>query len=582
MPAQSTSGTHQDAASSVVGGSRALQFGALDYVTEERAPKPGVFELGLALAGGVSAGAMVGAITAVALKYRFIPAAPRASNAQRAENPFYATWVNAIDIDHLLGKHDLTKPGNATGVASLLDSSVLQTITDQVLSFSAQPVDRPYVQGRVRYLFTQASLQGAPYFLHFRSMSGGIGHHGQAMMLHRGYRSFSCTYGSTAPSGRRDDVLLSPDNSPDSPSWQALGMAALGSGAFPIGLAAVRQVRSRHELDYYYLPHYTLTEAEDGTQTRAVVTYRPLEVDHATLRSTQPDGSAFTEYVVDGGTMNNEPFGLARKELAGLAGRNPRDAATANRAVVMVDPFPSIRDTGQANGSSPSAGSDVVSTLFGLMAAWKNQSRFSPEDMVLAWDDDTYSRFMIAPVRGEAKPVQETAQGDADAAARCLASAPLDGFGGFLDRSFRHHDFMLGRRNCQQFLRHHFVLDRNNALFGGNSLAARGEAFTHGDMQALPIIPLMPSVSQEEPLPPWPSASGASSQPDLTRITVDAKVLEGRLKARMRAVVKQLGEQVGLNWPTRFAISIGVGAMAKKAVGSIVQSLDRHQLRPKK
>ena len=27
-----------------------------------------------------------------------------------------------------------------------------------------------------------------------------------------------------------------------------------------------------------------------------------------------------------------------------------------------------------------------------------------------------------------------------------------DGFGGFLDRSFREHDYQLGRRNCQRLL----------------------------------------------------------------------------------------------------------------------------------
>jgi hypothetical protein len=37
-----------------------------------------------------------------------------------------------------------------------------------------------------------------------------------------------------------------------------------------------------------------------------------------------------------------------------------------------------------------------------------------------------------------------------------LASAPFSGFAGFIDKSFRHHDYYLGRRNCQTFLKYYF------------------------------------------------------------------------------------------------------------------------------
>ena len=42
----------------------------------------------------------------------------------------------------------------------------------------------------------------------------------------------------------------------------------------------------------------------------------------------------------------------------------------------------------------------------------------------------------------------------------------LGGFSGFLDHSFRRHDYLLGKRNAQAFLRWHLHLPESNPLFG--------------------------------------------------------------------------------------------------------------------
>jgi hypothetical protein len=43
----------------------------------------------------------------------------------------------------------------------------------------------------------------------------------------------------------------------------------------------------------------------------------------------------------------------------------------------------------------------------------------------------------------------------------------LKGFMGFFARAYRHHDFMLGRRNMESLLRRRFVLPEGNTLFQG-------------------------------------------------------------------------------------------------------------------
>ena len=67
---------------------------------------------------------------------------------------------------------------------------------------------------------------------------------------------------------------------------------------------------------------------------------------------------------------------------------------------------------------------------------------------------------MISPTR--------QGNGSDDAKQFPIASGVLGGFGGFLHESFRRHDYLLGRRNAQAFLRWNFGLPQtNDRLFKG-------------------------------------------------------------------------------------------------------------------
>jgi hypothetical protein len=209
---------------------------------------------------------------------------------------------------------------------------------------------------------------------------------------------------------------------------------------------------------------------------------------------------------LDGGCINNDPFELARTELAGgLTARNERDGARATKAVVIIDPFP---------GSDPTAGPQSETDIplqmapFTLLGLYKDQARFSPEELALALNDDVYSRFLVAPVRSTPKPGGGTP--DPAVPRPWIASGALGGFSGFFSRDFRLHDYLLGRRNCQQFLRNSFSLKMENPLFDSWRDAPwatkyripASDGATH--WFELPIIPLMDSVTGEEPEPTWP------------------------------------------------------------------------------
>jgi len=97
-----------------------------------------------------------------------------------------------------------------------------------------------------------------------------------------------------------------------------------------------------------------------------------------------------------------------------------------------------------------------------LFSSLLQQVRFKMDELKLAQTPNVYSRFLIAPTRsaGNNKKYKYP-----------IASGVMGNFGGFLSKRFRKHDFQLGRRNCQKFLKDHFVIPledaKENPVFAG-------------------------------------------------------------------------------------------------------------------
>jgi hypothetical protein len=191
-----------------------------------------------------------------------------------------------------------------------------------------------------------------------------------------------------------------------------------------------------------------------------------------------------------------------------------------------------------------------------LMGAWKDQARFDPVDLALAADENTYSRFLIGPSRGTSPESNGFA----------LACGALGGFSGFLSEPYRHHDYLLGRRNCQQFLRNHFSLPIDNEPVmsavnprlkeSGSPWLSPGEG-----PRSLPIIPLIGALAQgEEPLPPWPKNA------------YNPATLRGPETARVDAVLDNvLRNSVRLNWFFRWAAKIGLAKVRTTLVDKSIE-----------
>lgn len=489
---------------------------ALDswYAAKGVDPRVPPHEVRLSAFSGASAGGITAALAAAYLGSDQPPIADEQdARTHKGRNKLFDSWVECIDIASLLEGRDLADKDSP--VVSLLDSTVLGEIADSGLDVSARPRRRPYVADNFELMLTVTNLRGVPYAFSLH----GARPAGYDMSLHADYVHFRIN-------DARTDAL--PDRY--TLSWADFGMAsevkerikvaALASGAFPIGLAPrvlEHAIPGNGQPDWYGFRRWPVPTPESH-DPHACVSYQAIPVNWGPLPANYP----YRFQCVDGGVMNNEPLELARQALAG-SGRNAREGARADKAVLLIDPFPS--DSAFVADEEPAP--ELLKTALKLFGALKNQARFKPDELMLAMRDDVYSRFMIAPSReGSPHPI---------------ACGSLGGFGGFLKRDFRAHDYFLGRRNAQKFLRDHFVLPENNPLFGAWSEDMReahcvrdesGAPRTDGGQRLLPIVPLVGAARAPCNVAQWPR---------YTQEDMDA--LLKRLERRVDVVLARLVEQ---------------------------------------
>jgi len=466
----------------------------------------------------------------------------------------YKAWVNKPDmvspqgLPDLLSNTDL-KPDEAP--RSILNAQILRELVSETLRV---PTDDgtasvpahggqglPYFAKRFHLFLTLANMRGVPYQISFTS-GGKLAAH--SMMSH-GDRVHYAVDGIGVHGGENGwlssdpAIALSVSDVPkgDQPlngDWKDYGEAALASAAFPIGLAA-RCITSNTR---YYDKRSWPGQAVNANQI-APIWPAPWG----------KDPRKFSFMSIDGGLIDNEPFEYARRSiLLPSLEPNPRRGDEARGAVLMVDPFPE----GPEFPPDDQEDATILDIARALLPILKNQARFKPDELAAALDDQVFSRWLIAPTRAKTETQDETYP---------IATGVLGGFGGFLDESFRAHDYQLGRRNCQQFLRRIFVVGERNPLVWDKDgdkpkwadTAFQDSRFRYWDNDKqkhfCPIIPLVGDAEPEVPAPVWPRIDGKR----LTRI-------EKRIEARAAYVMPKLlnfkSVSPLLNWTLRQAWSL--------------------------
>jgi hypothetical protein len=451
----------------------------------------------------------------------------------------------------LLGTGDVAdKPADsAQMLRSLLNALLLDDIKRTAIEEDA-PVVSPvaFVATRLHVYMTLSNMRGIPFEVAFGRSSYGMQTIGDRVhyvvsdlgaadlnecgWLARDSKASLALSVKTLPPGKAGPTGGPPPDPYGVPpaDWDMYAATALASGAFPVGLAS-------RQLSFAWEQYWDRSYPVDLPDK---VEIRPKFPASATACN------AFTFECVDGGLVNNNPFDYAQYALTGARHIGPSAGRTASQAIVMVAPFP--EPPAFPPQGTPSSG--VVAILKALLPALLNQARFRASDLTPAINENDFSRFVIAPLRRiprKEKPKNEDE--DVKPELYPIACGLLGGFGGFLHRDFRAHDFQLGRRNCQQFLRSFFWVPSDNLVAGGPATGGRK-----------PIIPLVGKAADPVPLPRWPK---------MTPCEFD--LVCDRMKARIAAVAPVLisNETSGWLW---LATSLGWRFLLRKKTFVILRA----------
>lgn len=522
---------------------------------DEQQPHCPPHEVRLKVLAGASAGGMSAGLAAGLLEMDYDPVValpPPQGTLHPRNNNLYESWVNAIDVTSLLDIQDLARDDLAP-VRSLLDSTVLDQIAGRAFQFShpEKRKYRPYVNDPLHVVLTVTNLRGVPYAFQFLNYKNQTQYE---MTYHADYMDFVCS--ATRPA---DDTALwlKPYDFANRDSWGTLGDAALATGAFPFGLAP----RPLKRLARAYARREWRVAGEFLDEKGTVHCERLRTIPPVWPQPIRDDPSYMYEFLcVDGGVTNNEPLDLARRKLAGAAGSNPREGHKAIRAAIMVDPFPNVIAYDPHYVPESSLFGLVLLTFNGLVA----QARFKPDEFALADDPEVYSRFLIIP-RSGTRP-------DGTPEPRTITGSALGGFGGFLAQRFREHDYQLGRRNCQWFLQQYFALPGvgagKNALFDrwtdrareNHRVVIRRKGQPPESTELLPIIPLFGTARDVIPRPPWPR---------LTRAEFHA--LRPQLERRLDFLAERLIGQNVSGWFASYAGRLAWAFQRRQAVDTIMR-----------
>lgn len=380
---------------------------------------------------GSSAGGITGTLTLLSLidgNYKPV----NKENPNGINNKFYESWVEMADdeksdtIKKLLQRDDLK---HYDEVRSLLNTEAIEVIANNALSIKKIKKTPQYASNSLDVILTTTNLRGLNFMVNFNgSEKNSINDNGTLITNHGGFLRYKLKNDTFKPGIPDDDeslyYVLDVSKEKD---INYLKDATLSTAAFPIGLKSRKISISSEYIKRY--PKYLFNKAKG---VRAII----------------PEEDVYSFNSIDGGVINNEPYGIGLKVLHE---KNDDLQSENNYAVVMIDPFPN-----KDHNISPSSGSSILDVAKGMFKALRNQVMFNQDGILEALDTSNRTKFLIEPIRkAEVNGKHERVKND-------LASAPISGFAGFLSKEFRKHDFQLGRKNCQNFLRYYFAVKEEN------------------------------------------------------------------------------------------------------------------------
>ena len=478
---------------------------------------------------GASAGSMAAAVTLLALATKQYKSKITEDEISFENNLLYKTWVefglkdNEKIIDKLFSINDLKD----NEVKSLLNTSFIDDLIVELVSATekAELQELPgYINKNIEILMTLSNLRGIPIDLSFSNDTENVAH---TMSYHKAFAHFQYHKKdpedhSTLPLDLKEHLDLFLD-------------CSRASGAFPIGLKSI--------------PFKGITKAYIEANLK--------EIFGEDLVAKPNVSDTYEFLAVDGGMTNNEPmaeairilrnrnesdktlnelrelireYNISEEELSSTVIKNLRN----ENPIILIDPFPNyIKDS--ANENYNIEDNSITTILPQLYKTLRNQVLFKERDILDLFKSDS-SQSMIWPTRYSK---------DEKLLSNPIASGALGGFAGFFSKSFRHHDYILGMKNCQNFIRYYFTQNLADADWTEEQINRFSFIDKEGN-EKLPIIPDFRITGIEEN-GSWKkfkhSLAKNSNFPTFPQIDHDElieKQLKPKLKSRINEVLKIL------------------------------------------
>lgn len=529
----------------------AYTAGVIDYLVEALeewqkrknagTPETPSHDVVIPVIGGASAGGMTGIILSSMVNQPVVPVNnfPQPLFIAQPQNRLYHSWVDLTDDDmfpRLLETSDIRKKE----IYSLLNSSFIDDIAHRVVqSPTGVPVFPPYFEKHLKVFATLSNLQGFKYNIAFKSSTPGLNRY-----LMSRHNDFACF------------VLNKAEEEYGNDGWNPLDFirkagitlardAAMATGAFPMGLRA-------------------RTVTREGKRVNEIRWLKEM-------LSSNPFPEGLLETMnVDGGLLNNEPFEKVRDLLWDITGEDKQPNITHSNvksSVLMIDPFPSETSRFDSNDR-------MFNVMGNTLNAVRNHLLAKPEHFEDAYNANDPRQFLIAPSRRSPSDPAQILEGS-----KAIACGSLGGFGGFIHKNFRIHDFFLGRANCEHFLRCHFTVpyDTTNPVFTeGYALISDKEKFRSPQLtdRGLQIIPLFTEAKKKRPMPSF----GDSDWPAIHE--QDVRRFDPMIRKRIESLLLNLDEYA---WHTKFLLWAGAKVVLNRKISDvlvtrILKSLEEHQL----
>lgn len=517
--------------------------GVMDYLLEalgeweKRKNEPGVptHKVQIPVMGGASAGGMTSILTTTVLNSLHIPIDKPTENllADHPENKFYHTWVDLSQGDVLEKMLDTADIKNG-GLVSGLNSAFIDEIAQRVVAMEADKTKwlplPAYIKPGLKIFSTLTNLEGFNYTADFGPDKPQTRKY--HMSIHNDYACFELTEsdiigsnGGWIPLNLKNDVNI------------ALARdAAIATGAFPIGL------KSR-------LLNRDASYVNSNLWLKKYLSNNPVEAgNYQTLN-------------VDGGLINNEPFEKVRDvlyELTGQEAKDYRDFDKFTSTVLMIEPFPTQKP------KPISKLQDLMNVLGLTLSSMINQMRSKPLEISDALSKSCAGQFLVAPSR-----IVNGANGEVlnVTGELAIACGTLNGFGGFLNKEFRVHDYFLGRHNCKIFLRDYFTIPEsaleNNEIFKQGYANADRERFKSTKDGGYQIIPVF-AEHTDYTFPQLKFKSG-ESWPILEDQDIDK--YKSSLKDRIQAILLNVA---ALSGTSKFLIWAGAKIVLNRVLSNAV------------